>query len=532
MRSRGTLWAYTSARTKRNLAFLWTALFLCSLVLQYVSLAAPVAALAASGLKAGTVQGFEIDGDLKSGDGASNPGSIPVALVDSLADGDDWLDGASGSGVVDPAVPPHSDLVSDPAGATNDDQFIGGAKELDTCTWGYDNGPVTGKDDFKHVMAYAKFVSDAAYFYIGAKRIINNGDTHIDFELNRNPWTVFPAGGVAKPDRTVGDLFLSLEFANGGSTPEMTVYKVSAVSDCLRAARRPARPSPSTTSRRRRASIPPRTSSPLPPPASAHRPAVRVRRSGDRPQRARHQPILPRPLVRLRPQPRRRRRQQLAAQGPRRSLPDRPEQLRQALDREARPIPDGSSQSFHFDASYDANGFNLTDGQSHSSGNLEPGTYSVSEDLPEDWTQLSAACDDGSDPSAIHLGANETVTCLFRNRFLPAEVHITKTPDGQTKDAGDSISFQLSWVNSGEGTARGVVVSDDLPDPRGRRVEHLGLHRLRQHLPDGRYEQRPDADLHRRQHGVGRDRQRDAHQRHDEGLVRRHRQHRSHLVDE
>jgi hypothetical protein len=56
------LWAYTSARTKRNIAFLWTALFLCSLVLQYVSLAAPVAALAASGLKAGTVQGFEIDG--------------------------------------------------------------------------------------------------------------------------------------------------------------------------------------------------------------------------------------------------------------------------------------------------------------------------------------------------------------------------------------------------------------------------------------------------------------------------------------
>ena len=77
MRSRGTLWAYTSARTKRNLAFLWTALFLCSLVLQYVSLATPVAVLAASGLKAGTVQAFEIDGDLKSGDGASNPGWCP-----------------------------------------------------------------------------------------------------------------------------------------------------------------------------------------------------------------------------------------------------------------------------------------------------------------------------------------------------------------------------------------------------------------------------------------------------------------------
>ncbi len=468
MRSRGTLWAYTSARTKRNLAFLWTALFLCSLVLQYVSLATPVAALAASGLKAGTVQGFEIDGDLKSGDGASNPGSIPAALVDSLANGDDWLDGASGSGVVDPAVPPRSDLVSDPAGANDDDQFIGGAKELDTCTWGFDNGPVTGKDDFKHVMAYAKFVGDAAYFYVGAERIINNGDTHIDFELNKNPWTVFPgAGGVAKPDRSVGDLFLSLEFANGGSNPEMTVYKVTAVSDCVQSGKK-AGETITVSDVTKTAGVHSATNfvdlassgfGYTVPQFEFAEAAIDLSALGINPSC----PGLSSGSVRSR------------AGGDISSS-----QLKDTADPfpidlndcgkiivEKQTDPDGSSQSFHFDASYDANGFNLTDGQSHSSGNLEPGTYSVSEDLPEDWTQLSAACDDGSDPSAIHLGANETVTCLFRNRFLPAEVHITKTPDGQTKDAGDSISFQLSWVNSGEGTARGVVVSDDLPDPAG-----------------------------------------------------------------
>ena len=468
MRSRGTLWAYTSARTKRNLAFLWTALFLCSLVLQYVSLATPVPVLAASGLKAGTVQGFEIDGDLKSGDGLSNPGQVPAPLVDTLADGDDWLDGASGTGVVDPENPPRSDLISDPANVADDDQFIGGAKELDTCTWGFDNGPVTGKDDFKHIMAYAKFVGSSAFFYVGAERIINNGDTHIDFELNKNAWTVFPgAGGVAKPDRSVGDLILSLEFANGGANPEMTVYKVTAVSDCLKSGKKAGETvsvSDITTTAAVHsatnfidlanagfgytipqfefaeasidlASLGIQTSCP-----GLSSGSVRSRAGGDINSSQLKDAASPFPI-------------DLNNCG--------------KIIVEKQTDPDGSSQSFHFDASYDQNGFDLTDGQSNDSGNLEPGTYSVSEQLPENWTQLSATCDDGSAPSAIHLGNNETVRCLFRNRFLPAEVHITKTPDGQTKDAGDSISFVLSWVNSGDGIAKGVVVSDDLPDPAG-----------------------------------------------------------------
>ena len=103
-------------------------------------------------------------------------------------------------------------LIADKANSNTDDQFIGGAKELDTCTWGYDTGPITGKDDIKHVMAYAKFVGNSAFFYMGAERIINNGDTHVDFELNRNPFKVFPgAPGVSKPDRSVGDLIVALD---------------------------------------------------------------------------------------------------------------------------------------------------------------------------------------------------------------------------------------------------------------------------------------------------------------------------------
>ena len=41
--------------------------------------------------------------------------------------------------------------------------------------------------------------------------------------------------------------------------------------------------------------------------------------------------------------------------------------------------PAGAAQTFSFNASYDADGFSLSDGQSNWSGALVPGTYSVSE---------------------------------------------------------------------------------------------------------------------------------------------------------
>ncbi len=49
-------------------------------------------------------------------------------------------------------------------------------------------------------------------------------------------------------------------------------------------------------------------------------------------------------------------------------------------------------------------------------GGLPAGTYDVAEsDPPQGWTLTSATCDDGSDPSAINLAADETVTCRFTN---------------------------------------------------------------------------------------------------------------------
>lgn len=66
-------------------------------------------------------------------------------------------------------------------------------------------------------------------------------------------------------------------------------------------------------------------------------------------------------------------------------------------------------------------GFTLDDstlahGEQGSSGDLLAGAgYAVTETIPAGWIQVSATCDDGSDPSNIDLSEGETVTCTFVN---------------------------------------------------------------------------------------------------------------------
>ncbi len=82
---------------------------------------------------------------------------------------------------------------------------------------------------------------------------------------------------------------------------------------------------------------------------------------------------------------------------------------------EKQTLPDGSQASFSFNASYDQDGFSLTDGQTNDSGNLLPGEYSVSENVPDGWDLTGATCSDRSSVSTINLAAGEVVTCTFTN---------------------------------------------------------------------------------------------------------------------
>ena len=106
-------------------------------------------------------------------------------------------------------------------------------------------------------------------------------------------------------------------------------------------------------------------------------------------------------------------------------------------------IPAGATESFTFNANYNASGFSLSDGQSNNSGALQPGTYSVSENVPAGWNLDSAVCDGGNTPANITLGNGELVTCTFTNVQLGTIIVEKQTlPDGSTV----SFDFEASYT--------------------------------------------------------------------------------------
>jgi plastocyanin len=132
--------------------------------------------------------------------------------------------------------------------------------------------------------------------------------------------------------------------------------------------------------------------------------------------------------------------------------------------------PDGSTQLFTFSTDYSAD-FQLSDGQTNNSGDLDPGTYSVSETVPTGWELKTATCDDGSDPSSIDLDAGETVTCTFTNEQDAIIIVEKQTdPDGSTQlftfSTDYSADFQLSdgqTNNSGDLDPGTYSVSETVP---------------------------------------------------------------------
>ncbi len=123
-----------------------------------------------------------------------------------------------------------------------------------------------------------------------------------------------------------------------------------------------------------------------------------------------------------------------------------------------------ASQTFEF--TFNTTGFALGDntlahGESSSSGDIAAGDgYSVSEDLPDGWTQVSAVCDDGSPITNIDVAAGETVTCTFTNTIVgEVQASIVVTVDGVCEVDGDEGQGIIDVEISVDGGAD-VVISD------------------------------------------------------------------------
>lgn len=148
-------------------------------------------------------------------------------------------------------------------------------------------------------------------------------------------------------------------------------------------------------------------------------------------------------------------------------------EARLIVDKVTTPAADPTA--FEFSAkggpdSIDA-GFSLTDTSiPWDSGPLWPGSYSVSETLPDGWLLTDASCNDGSDPDAISLEAGETVTCTFYNRqettgvtlasFMASQANQSVLVEWQTATEINTMGFNLIRAESVDGPR--VKVNDGL----------------------------------------------------------------------
>ncbi len=202
MASRG-LWRLMSARVRRGMALSWSALFVFSLVLQYMAFAAAPAALAVhdEGL-------FELDGDT-----IANNASAPFGPAE------DWDShpGATGNRAL---------FVNDPLSQQTDDIYTGGSTkdDLNTTGWKWTTGSVPDKDNIEHAFAVSYDKNGHAFVYFGLDRYANNGDAFTGFWFFKGG--VGPvAGGTFSGAHQVGDLLVLANFTNGGGTSTVELYE-------------------------------------------------------------------------------------------------------------------------------------------------------------------------------------------------------------------------------------------------------------------------------------------------------------------
>jgi hypothetical protein len=95
---------------------------------------------------------------------------------------------------------------------------------LSTDTFG--TASVPNKDDLSNVYAVAHLTATVNEVFFGAERVVNNGDSHIDFEFLQSTVSIPAAcSGSFSGHRTQGDFLLSVDFTTGGTLGGTTLYK-------------------------------------------------------------------------------------------------------------------------------------------------------------------------------------------------------------------------------------------------------------------------------------------------------------------
>jgi uncharacterized repeat protein (TIGR01451 family) len=89
--------------------------------------------------------------------------------------------------------------------------------------------------------------------------------------------------------------------------------------------------------------------------------------------------------------------------------------------------------------------------------NLEPGNYTVCEDIPAGWTNISSSCMD------IFLDCRNETNINFTNRKLGPGILVNKTVSPPSGALSTNVTFLIEVTNTGDVLLKPVVVDDVLP---------------------------------------------------------------------
>jgi hypothetical protein len=143
-----------------------------------------------------------------------------------------------------------------------------------------------------------------------------------------------------------------------------------------------------------------------------------------------------------------------------------------AITIENQTIPNGDPTSFKFQGDVSAQ---LSDGEQKSKAGLEPGTYRVTETVPDGWDLISIWCDDKNSTglldekgARIQVEAGEAVKCVFYNLSDEAarpdpsiSVSYTASP-AAIYEPGGVVDFGMRVVNRGEMAVTLTSLQDDI----------------------------------------------------------------------
>ncbi|MEP7104560.1 MAG: hypothetical protein ABI838_01775 [Chloroflexota bacterium] len=236
----------------------------------YLRAACRATAVAAAPILLSTVAVFAapsgwlaLDGSIRSttgvvGDwansGIGGPAGCSAGAVDVGGSGGLFNCGAPGAGSAPPSPPTSSPaaaadasiiaavFIVDPissdttaCGGGDPTVIAGGGKNGDAInSYSLTTQSVPAKDDLGNVYAVSHTRADNGHpeLYFGAERLVNNGDSHIDFEFLQDRITITsPCSGSFVGHRTEGDLLATVDFTLGGTLAGVTVYQWHCAAD-------------------------------------------------------------------------------------------------------------------------------------------------------------------------------------------------------------------------------------------------------------------------------------------------------------